>query len=281
MGLTLTVLASGSLGNATLVSFGDGDHCTGHALIDCGLSPRATAARLEPLGLTLEDLDAIMLTHLDGDHFAPGWVKPIRRLGLRVHLHERHRARATRHGMPGRLMFPFRSPFTLSGDVEVEPVMLQHDALGTVGFVIDRAGTRLGFATDLGHVPMTLLERFTGLHAVCIESNYDRARQRESDRPEFLKRRIMSGGGHLSNEEALTAVLDVEKRSHLAHVVLLHLSRECNDPRLVRRLYARRAPHLVDRLTIAAQHENSPTLRIKARGGRSFVGEQMVFEGRG
>ena len=88
---------------------------------------------------------------------------------------------------------------------------------------------------------------------------------RGSLRPVFLKRRIMGGNGHLSNDQCLAAVKHIDARSRLTHVALLHLSRECNDPELVRRLYARLAPHLIERLTITCQKKPSPMLRIETR----------------
>ncbi len=113
-------------------------------------------------------------------------------------------------------------------------------------------------------MPPALTERFTGLDALAIESNYDPDLERSSPRPAFLKQRIMGGGGHLSNEESLNAVLAIDAQSQLAHVVPLHLSQECNDPRIVERLYARCAAHLLGRLTISSQHRPTPLLAVPA-----------------
>jgi phosphoribosyl 1,2-cyclic phosphodiesterase len=264
MSLSFCVLASGSSGNCTLVSC-NGGGVGKHFLIDAGLSPRATGRRLQALGVSVHDLRAIVLTHLDHDHFHCGWLKAIHKhnLQLRIHLHHRHRHAAWRVGMTLHCAELFKDAASIGDCISIASVLLAHDALGSVGFVVEHHGMRLGYATDLGRVPDHLFDHFVNLDALAIESNYDRTMQQASGRPWFLKRRIMGGAGHLSNEQAFEAISRIESQSNLAHVALLHLSRECNDPDLVRTMYARRAPHLLDRLIITEQHSPSAILEIK------------------
>ncbi|MCA9285745.1 MAG: hypothetical protein KDA22_11045, partial [Phycisphaerales bacterium] len=153
------------------------------------------------------------------------------------------------------------------GATTIRPVHVPHDAEGAVGYRIEHDGVRLGYATDLGRVPEALLEAFDGVDALALESNYDPALQTASARPEFLKRRIMGGAGHLSNEQCLDAALAIDRRRPVQCLALLHLSRQCNCPRLVRSLYAERAPELLPRLLIADQHEPSPMVRVVGRAG--------------
>ncbi len=276
--VSFCVLGSGSGGNCThLVLRGSGR--PRHVLIDCGLSVRATAARLAAVGCAVDDVTDVVLTHLDHDHLSRGWVRRIRKAGIDVHLHRQHRNRAVRMGITGHTMRLYRERFRIGDGVEVEPVLLAHDDLGAVGFVIEHANVRLGFATDLGRVPRTLLDAFVDLDAVAIESNYDPVMQMASPRTARLKRRITGGRGHLSNEESLEAVLAIAKRSRLAHVVPLHVSRQCNDPRLIERLYATAAPHLRDRLTIAAQTRPTPVLHVTPFAGARRCGDQLMMFG--
>jgi phosphoribosyl 1,2-cyclic phosphodiesterase len=265
MSLAFCVLGSGSGGNSTLVKCGGA--CL---LIDCGLSPRATNKRLASLNadVCIDNISAILLTHFDADHFYPGWIKPIRLRHIPVFVHRQHRKMAWRFGLTAKHV----SLYNGGGDIDlsqshngafVRTMLLSHDDLGTVSFVIQRDGMRLGYATDVGHVPPTLFEHFHDLHALAIESNYDRDMQINSGRPAFLKRRIMGGSGHLSNEQALEAVAKIAQRSPLSHIALLHLSRECNCPNLLRRLYRKLVPQLTDRLTITDQFEPSPLLEVK------------------
>ncbi len=263
MSLSLSVLGSGSRGNCSVLALGPREQ-TRFMLIDCGLSMKMTKARLAPFGIQLDQITDILVTHLDTDHFQPAWVNRIKRLDIKVHLHRRHRAHALRLGLDGRQLEIFAEPFDLDEHTSIEPILLAHDNVGTAGFVIEHRGCRLGWATDLGRVPDGLFGRFVNLDAVAIESNYDREMELSSKRPLFLKQRIMGGAGHLSNEQSLDAVLAIDAQSQLQHVITLHLSQQCNDPRLVKRLYAQRAGHLLDRLTISNQHQATPALRIRS-----------------
>jgi phosphoribosyl 1,2-cyclic phosphodiesterase len=260
MSLSFCVLASGSAGNCTVVRAGERV-----VLVDAGISPRRVAAGLARLGISPRDVNEILLTHLDWDHLHTGWVSLSRSRALRFHVHRRHRAAALQAGLHGGSIELFDGSIELEGRISVRPVLLPHDETGSVGFVIGHGDTRLGYATDLGRVPARLHEAFCDLHALAIESNYDAAMQRQSARPEFLKRRIMGGEGHLSNEQCLEAVVQIAARSPLSHVALLHLSRQCNRAALVRSLYERQAPEVMERLTIASQHAATPMLHVHRR----------------
>lgn len=261
MSLSFSVLGSGSAGNCTLLVL-DGPRQPWHVLIDAGLSPRETLRRLRPLGVSGADISEILLTHPDCDHLHPGWRKAARRNGIRWRLSRRHLRPALGAGLAADLAEPFDGTFSLGPRTVVEPLWLPHDELGSVGFLIDHGGIRLGFATDLGRVPETLPQRFAGVSALAIESNYDRSMQMGSHRPAFLKRRIMGGLGHLSNQQALEAVLAVDANSEVDHIVLLHLSRQCNDPRLIRGLFARAAPHLLGKISITSQYQPTGLLHL-------------------
>jgi phosphoribosyl 1,2-cyclic phosphodiesterase len=265
MALSFSVLGSGSSGNSTLVSL-EGRRGDRNLLLDAGLSPRETARRLELVGADPHSITDLVLTHLDADHYHRGWTPLVEADGLTVHVHERHRHAARRAELPLRRLHVFREGFELSRETTASGVLLAHDRLGSVGYVLEHRGVRLGLATDIGRASRSMLGHFTGLHGLALESNYDRRLQVNSDRPEFLKSRIMGGLGHLSNEQALDAALEIDARSELRHLVLLHLSRACNDPAIIRCHYARRAPHLLDILTIAGAEEPTPLLQVSAHG---------------
>lgn len=265
MPLSMCVLGSGSGGNCTLLTL-KGSGGSRHVLIDCGLSMKETRRRLAPLGVELADIDDILLTHLDGDHFSPPWVNILEKFQITLHVHQRHRTSVLRSGVPGSHLSIFNGTLDLDEHTTVESVLFAHDSLGTVGFIFEHQGRRLGFATDLGRVPDILYDRFQGLHALAFESNYDRDMQVNSHRPPFLKQRIMGGSGHLSNDQSFEAVTRIAATSKLSHIVLLHLSRQCNDPRLITRHYAKHAPELLDRLTITNQFEPTPILRVHRKG---------------
>jgi phosphoribosyl 1,2-cyclic phosphodiesterase len=282
MSLELCILASGSTGNASVLRTP-----AGAMLIDCGIGPRTTAQRLIGTGVRLGDLRAICLTHLDRDHFNPNWLATVVRQGARVFCHA-DRADEIRRAAPADLLdaldgllSPFDGvPFEPLPGVTFDPIPLAHDRTGSHGFVVNGFDQRLGFATDLGHVPAHLLDRLRDLDLLAIESNYDPAMQEASPRPFFLKRRIMGGKGHLSNEQALAAVRLVLDRAQATggrlpdHIVLLHRSRQCNCPNLVRKLFSRDR-RIAARLTLAEQYTRSEWLRRKSVA--PATGEQLML----
>ena len=285
MAVELCVLASGSAGNCSVLRTP-----AGVMLVDAGIGPRVAATRLAGTGVSVADVSAICLTHLDRDHFSGNWVKTIVRRGVRVFCHARRVGDLMRYTFGANpdtaearefaaLVTGFDDqPFEPLPGLSFQAVHLAHDREGSHGFLIEGFGRRLGWATDLGHVPPHLLEMFCGLDVLAIESNYDPRMQHESPRPWFLKQRITGGRGHLSNQQAFEAVrqvLDRCERRGLAlpeHVVLLHRSRECNCPRLLRSLFARDV-RIAPRLTLAEQYER--TEWIRPRDANPLAGEQL------
>lgn len=262
--LAFCVLGSGSSGNCTALIL----DCDGRRklwLIDAGLSPRETMHRLHAVGLSIDDVDRILLTHLDHDHLNPGWPKALQRRGWRVTVDRRHVAAAVRSGVEVKQLDIIESDVVLDGGARVRTCRLPHDDLGSVAFRVEFGGCRLGHATDLGRVGEELLDLFADLDALNLESNYCPVLQRSSSRPESLKRRVMGGLGHLSNYQSIEAVRAIAVRSTLQHVSLLHLSRECNRPERIRALYEREAPHLLERLTITEQRSPTRILPIQPR----------------
>jgi len=253
----LCVLASGSRGNCSILTYQLPGEPARLALIDAGLSPRRTRRLLASVGKDLDQVDDVLVTHLDRDHFHAGWSAglPPR---ARVHLHRRHFSRAERLGLHRarpRVMEP--QGFPLRGGLAVRPFAADHDTLGVVAFRLEAPGLSIGFATDLGRVPGGLVDHLRGVDLLAIESNYCPRMQAVSDRPVFLKRRITGGAGHLSNEECLRAVGRIGPR---AHVVLLHLSQECNTPERASdghlgRCYA---------LTVSSQHRPTAWVKVAA-----------------
>lgn len=268
-GMALCVLGSGSGGNCSvLIHTPDRLHSPKRRviLIDAGLSLRQTKLRLEAVGVSIHEVSEILITHFDRDHFNPSWmsqrvpIRPLLRFG------EPHQPWARRSGAAGGVFGSetFTGPFTAAGGaLEVKPIALPHDSKGTFGYRIDGPSASLGFATDLGRPVRELPEAFAGVRVLALESNYCPKLELNSDRPEFLKQRVMGGYGHLSNEQSLETVQEVARRSpNLCNVVALHLSRQCNEPRIVNRLYEQRAPHLLPRLIVTDQYEPTPWIPV-------------------
>ena len=117
------------------------------------------------------------------------------------------------------------------GTLSITPITLPHDAIEPFGFLVETETERLGIATDLGHVDQDLIDRFTNLDFLVIESNYDPTMLEKGRYPRQLKNRIKEDNGHLSNQQCRD-FLDIVVGDRTSIVILSHLSEENNDPLL-------------------------------------------------
>lgn len=259
----LCVLASGSSGNCSVLVV-DREGVRRACLIDLGLTPRRTFRLLAALGIGMHCIDDALLTHLDRDHYHPNWSQFLpAHATLRLHVRHEARARHWKLPMPRRVI-PFESTCGLASGPRVRAQVMDHDELGSCALRLDCASGELGFATDLGRVTDALIDHLAGVDVLAIESNYCPQLQAASDRPEFLKRRITGGAGHLSNEQAAVATRRIAPREH---VVLLHLSAQCNE----RTIAARHHDGAPYTLTIAPRAEPSPWVHVAATQPRVHV----------
>ena len=240
MSLQVCVLASGSGGNAALLATP-----TTKVLIDAGVGPRVLARRLAEVDLTIAELDAVLITHLHHDHLRPPTLGPFIKHKVNVCCHQNHVRPLARRGEQAKslaragLLWAFEDkPFRV-GEVEVQPMALPHDDEGgSYGFVFTLANGRrphrVGYLTDLGHLPDRLLDFLEDLDVLALEHNHDLGLLTSSGRPEQLKARIRGRFGHLSNAQAACVLWKVLERSSraLRHLFLMHLSQECNRPEL-------------------------------------------------
>ena len=269
-GLHLCVLASGSSGNASVLMINSGGR-RHVALIDLGLSPRRLRESLALVNLKISHIDSVLITHLDSDHCHPGWRTTSSRPSnlpetTPIHLAADHIAEAgvigLHGGRGGKRLIAFESSFTIAGSASVAVHFNPHDLEGTASFRIEHSSQSMGFATDLGRATPGLVNLLRNVDVLAIESNYCPQMQLASNRPLFLKKRVMGGAGHLSNHEAHKAVGEIQPRQH---VIFIHLSRQCNAPELVDDLH-RSAPY---RYTISSH--DIPTPWISALPGITSV----------
>jgi phosphoribosyl 1,2-cyclic phosphodiesterase len=278
----LCVLASGSSGNCSVLVTRTADGGRHVSLIDLGLSPRRTRKCLEARGLSLDQVDEVLLTHLDTDHCHPGWVAAMRRddWRARLNIHRKHMGRAERAGLLCAHAAPFDDVVELHGGASAHVCVMSHDSLGVACFRVEiehgGAVAALGYATDCGRVTASMIEHLRGVDTLALESNYDPEMQVRSGRPAALKKRIMGGSGHLSNQLSADAVRRIGVRDHL---VLLHLSRQCNTPELCAIEHA----HEGVTRTISTQFEMTAWIPVRAGAGsvrrrRSVPLEQVQGE---
>lgn len=234
------VLGSGSSGNAALIAARDT-----HLLIDCGFSGNETAARLAGTGASWATLDAVLLTHTHQDHVRATALRECLTHGVTLYCHEthaehfegrRHYRKLCEAGLvktydPGR-------PFKLPGGATACALPVPHDRPQTFGFSIEVPGAerktkRILYFSDIGHWTKALTESAEGADLLAIEFNHDEEMERRSRRPADLIDRVLGPLGHLSNRQAAEAVQAICQRGpRPGKLVLLHLSSECNHPRL-------------------------------------------------
>ena len=233
--MTVSVLGSGSRGNCALVC-----SSSTRILVDAGLSGRETFKRLKGLGERTEEISAILITHEHSDHVA-GLERLATKLNIPVYLtegthHAWNRACRDEEGkapeLPKSEHFYAGRSFRI-GDIEIQPFTIPHDAADPVGFTFRAEGIKIGFATDLGYMPVSVRNHLRGSTVLLIESNHDVERLRFGPYPWSVKQRVMSRVGHLSNE-ALAEFFTNDYDGVAEYVILAHLSEQNNHPEIAR-----------------------------------------------
>lgn len=225
MPVLLTVLGSGSAGNATLLQHGDT-----RLLIDVGLSCRETARRLDAVGVAPESVTAVVITHAHGDH-TRGAALFSRRYEVPVHA-----TGATRAVWPDADVWSWGgldcgAPVDI-GAFRITPFAVSHDAdAETVAFHIETAAGGVGFATDFGAATPALRRRFRRCRLLVMESNHAADLLQVGPYSASTKARIAGERGHLSNE-ALARFVREDLGPSVECLVLAHLSRVNNLPEL-------------------------------------------------
>jgi phosphoribosyl 1,2-cyclic phosphodiesterase len=257
----LIVLGSGSNGNTAVVR--TEETCL---LIDAGLSAKKTLARLSAAGIEPDRLDAVLLTHEHGDHVGG---LPVLLRSLRCPLYatrltaDEVRGQDPRNAAADWRLFATGATFQI-GRLAITAFSVPHDAADPVGFTVRTETTSLGVLTDLGHVNHSVAHHVSGVDCLFVEANHDeQLLHADSKRPFSIKQRIMSPHGHLSNRAAGTLAARVASE-RLRHVVLGHLSRDCNEPDLAVRTVREALASMATISVMAATQDE--TLHLRAIG---------------
>lgn len=255
--LEITILASGSNGNAALVRTE-----TASFLVDAGLSTRELTARLATCGVEPRELCAILVTHEHGDH-SRGLAQWSKKHATPLYCNRQTAAvlRDKVTDFTGWKIFETGADFELEGTV-IRSFLIPHDAVEPVGFVIRSGGRSFGFLTDLGHATTLVVESLRGVEGLLIETNYDEELlNQDTKRPWSIKQRIQSRHGHLSNAAAAETVAQI-RHDGLGHLLLGHLSRDCNREELAMTAMARLFDGSSTNVFCAGQEEISPSVRL-------------------
>ncbi|MFB6318293.1 MBL fold metallo-hydrolase [Saccharicrinis sp. FJH54] len=221
----ICAIASGSNGNCYYVGNG-----TDAVLVDVGISRKQVLLRMEAMGLDKHKVRAIFISHEHADHMRG--VKVLSKvLDIPVYLTKKTYESSWNPNRPGKYAFFEPDQPVSIGSVTVHPFLKNHDAIEPCSFRIEINGKQVGVFTDIGEPCDNMISHFKQCDAMFLETNYDEEMLWNGPYPYYLKQRVASSNGHLSNFQALT-LLQEHAGSNLNHVLLSHLSQENNTPEL-------------------------------------------------
>lgn len=218
-------LVSGSSGNCSLLS-----HKNTTILVDIGLSCKKLEQVLSQLNMNIGDIDAILVTHEHSDH-TKGIGTVSRKHNIPVYATLKTHIAMTDLNLPDTSIHYITSGTDFEiGNIGIKPFSIPHDALAPVAYNFFFDEKKLTVATDIGEMSDEVFSNIKGSLAVLLESNHDIDMLKSGTYPAFLKQRILGRLGHLSNEAAAEAALNLAKTG-TKHLMLGHLSDKNNTPR--------------------------------------------------
>lgn len=230
MKLSFLSLASGSSGNCYYLGTAEYG-----LLIDAGIGIRTIKKVLKDRGIDFAKIIAVLVTHDHADH-----IKTVGYLGEKLNIpvyttEGVHRGidksryvEETLHA--SRRIIEKEKPFTIR-DFRITAFEVPHDSTDNVGYHIEFGPHAFTFATDVGHITDTVSRYMCLANHLIIEANYDEEMLKYGTYPAFLKERVASPTGHLSNHDA-AEFLATHYDPKLKNIWLCHLSRDNNHPEL-------------------------------------------------
>ena len=224
-------------------------------LVDAGFKPRVMAQRLRAIGVQPESIQSVIVTHEHIDH-ARGVAGCVEKWSWTV-----YSTAGTRMMCSDWIGFPIeiveRSGRFAVGNLEVQAIPVSHDATEPIALVVTHPGTgaRAGIVYDLGYVSDAITASLKDLDVLILESNHDEQMLRAGPYPFLVQARIGGRMGHLSNRAAAATAAECVHPG-LKHIVLAHLSENCNEPKVALKTVgdALRRTRFKGRLTASAQH---------------------------
>lgn len=227
--MEISVLASGSTGNAVYVQADET-----RILIDGGISTRAITRKLADIGVDTDTLDAVLVTHEHTDH-----TKGLITFGKKydVPVYARYDTWRAMPNVAKAVTQENRRILRDSlevGQCKIEVFDTSHDAADPVGFNIFCGDKKFSLATDLGCVSSRVKTALSASDFLVFEANHDVEMLQQGSYPAYLKRRILSTRGHLSNEAAGQTMAEIARDKPHMQIMLAHLSQENNRPQLAK-----------------------------------------------
>ncbi|WIF95819.1 MBL fold metallo-hydrolase [Caminicella sporogenes] len=229
MSLTFCSLASGSSGNCQFIGSKDTK-----LLIDAGLTGKYIINALQNIGIEGKDIDGLLVTHEHIDHIKSVGIL-MRKFDIPLYIKEKTweviKNKIGKIDGKDIKILKDNEPFYI-GDIKIKPYSISHDAVDPIGFSFIGYNSKISITTDLGYVSDEIVEEIKDSDLLVIEANHDVETLKMGKYPWFLKKRILSEEGHLSNEAAGKIVTQVVEKGNVSYVVLAHLSKENNFPEL-------------------------------------------------
>lgn len=219
--LEICAIASGSNGNCYYIG-----NDKNAILVDAGLSGKQIINRMTEMGLNPEKVKAVFITHEHGDHMR-GARGVNKKLQVPIYLTAKTHNGAYKNMRPDSPRY-----FTPNQEIQVDdftvfPMLKNHDAVEPCSFRIQYKNKNIGVFTDIGEACDTVKKHIGQCDGLFLESNYDEKMLWEGRYPEFLKARVASEVGHLSNDQTFE-LLDEHANKNLQCVFLSHISKDNN-----------------------------------------------------
>lgn len=228
-------------------------------LIDTGLSCRETEKRMTGLGLSMDTVKAIFISHEHSDHVT-GLAAISKKYQLPVYITEATLGNC-KVPVDENLVQYFQQTKPVNiGNLKITSFKKNHDAADAHSFMISGYGINIGVITDIGFACKKVIKYFGQCHAAFLESNYCDTMLANGNYPYYLQERISSDVGHLSNAQAVE-LFKHYRSEHLQLLILSHLSKNNNKPELVENIFT---PHAGStKIIVASRYEASPVYRIE------------------
>lgn len=251
--MKIKTIASGSKGNCSLVICGETK-----LIIDMGISFLTLKKSLEENSLSFDDFSGILITHCHKDH-TKGLASLVKKTNLIVYIPE-----AMYESLKEYVPYPkckFINDNFYINDVEIELIHTSHDAPSSVGFIIKQNEKSLVYVTDTGYINRKYLSKMVGHDLYLIESNHDEIMLMDGPYPRFLKERVISDKGHLSNKTTAKYLKKIIG-NNTKNIILAHISEKNNSKEKVLEAIKDEGIRKDISIYLAEQYEESPFIEV-------------------
>ena len=254
--MKVSILASGSKGNCGYI-----EAANHHILVDIGINRLSIDKKLKEHGISANDIDIILLTHIHSDHVS----------GLSSFLKKHNPTIYLTRKMLNELseLVEIKNYVIIDDQIDlsllkIKIIKTSHDAEESFGFIFEIGDKSLVYITDTGYINVKYYKLLTNRTIYVMESNHDIELLMNGPYPHYLKQRILSDNGHLSNHDA-SNYLSSFIGNNTKTVILIHLSETNNDPVIARNKLIEtlnKNNKMVDKIVIATQNEKTELIEV-------------------